>query len=287
MLKLLSSVLLVCTLLLSTQASAADTQVKTFQLQSRPAQEMIPILRPMVDPRGSITGTGFTLIVRSTPQNLDEIAELIRQLDAAPNNLLISVRRGSGASVVDRGAELSGQIEGNNGRVTVAPSGTVRGSGGATVEGGSEGTRGRVRVYRTEREGDENVSQRLRVLEGQWAKIQMGQEMPVPQRTITPYGVQESIQYKDVSSGFEVRPRVSGDRVMVDIRPFRARPAATGGGVIESEQIITTVSGRIGEWIELGGVSEESRSQRGGIVYSTGRSEQQDMRTYIKIDLVQ
>lgn len=263
--------LLLTLILFFASATPAQTELKTFQLQNRSAEEMISILRPMLDPRGGISGTGYTLLVRSTPENLKEIEQLVRELDAALRNLVITVRRGELSENERQGIEARGEIGGDSGKVVI-------GEGGAP----------RVRIYRTERRGDDSGDQRLRVLEGQWARIQSGQEMPVPQRSVTQSGggvvVQESIEYKDVSSGFEVRPRISGERVIVDIRPFRARPAPTGAGAIETSSLITSVSGRLGEWIELGGVVNEHQDSSRGILHSTEQRDVQRMRTYIRID---
>jgi len=259
--------------LLFASVAFAQTEMKTFQLHNRDAAEMITILRPMLDPRGGISGTGYTLIVRSTPENLQEIAQLVRELDAALRNLLITVRRGELTEQERQGIAARGEIGGDSGKVVI-------GDGGAP----------RVRIYGTERRNDGSGDQRLRVLEGQWARIQSGQDMPVPQRSVTQSGggvvVQESIEYRDVSSGFEVRPRLSGERVTVDVRPFRARPAVSSGA-IETSSLITTVSGRVGEWIELGGVVEEREGSSRGITHSTRERDVQRLRIYIRIDTVE
>jgi type II secretory pathway component GspD/PulD (secretin) len=259
--------------LLFAVTATAQTELKTFQLQNRNAEEMISILRPMLDPRGGISGTGYTLLVRSTPENLREIEQLVRELDAALRNLTITVRRGELSEQERQGIEARGEIGGDSGKVDIGDNGKPR-----------------VRIYRTEQRGDDSGDQRLRVLEGQWARIQSGQEMPVPQRSVTQSGggvvVQDSIEYKDVSSGFEVRPRLSGDRVTVDVRPFRARPA-NSGGAIETSSLITTVSGRLGAWIELGGVVEERQGSSRGIIHSTQERDVQRMRTYIRINAVE
>lgn len=262
--------LLILIILLFASAAPAQTELKTFQLQNRNAAEMISILRPMLDPRGGISGTGYTLIVRSTPENLKEIEQLVHELDTALRNLIITVRRGDVSDGERQGIEAHGEIGGDSGKVVIGEGGTPQ-----------------LRIYSTGRRGDDSGDQRLRVLEGQWAVIQSGQEIPVPQRSVTQSGggvvVQDTIEYKDVSSGFEVRPRLSGEHVTVDVRPFRARPA-NSGGAIDTSSLITTVSGSLGEWIELGGVVEENRSSSRGIVHSTGQRDVQRMRMYIRID---
>lgn len=285
--RLLALLLFVTTLGLLAQGTAAASELRTYNLHNRSAAEMIPILRPMLDSDASISGTGYTLIVRSSPRNLDEIEQLIQQLDTALRNLVITVHRGLLSEQQRSGASLSGSVGNSSGRVTINSGDRSREGGSLSVD--ENGNHASVRVYRTDNMNDDSGDQRLRVLEGQWAQVQTGQQIPLPQRSVIqgPGGatVQESIEYKNVTSGFEVRPRVSGDNVTLDIRPFRNRPAVTGGGAIDTQNIITTVSGRLGEWIELGGVNEESRSSGSAVVHSTERREREVNNVYIKVDV--
>lgn len=261
--------LLLFALLPALPGMAQDTELKTFPLQQRNAQEMIPVLRPLLEPGTTLSGSGYTLIVRGTPQTLREIEHLLAELDRAPRNLMVLLHRGELTTAQRQGTAASGALD-----------------------SGADGTgiRGQVRVYRTERQGEEQGDQRLRVLEGQWAHLRAGDAIPLPHQStvLTPGGVvtQQGIEYRDVATGVEVRPRLSGDRVTLEVRPYRARPAATGGGVIESQALITTVSGRLGEWIELGGVAEETSGQDRGILHATERRERTDSRLYIKVELV-
>lgn len=252
----------------------AQTELKTFKLQNRSAEEIIGILRPLLDPRGGISGTGYTLLVRSTPQNLREIEQMVRELDTALRNLRITVRRGELSESERMGIRGSGEVRAGDGKVILGPGGTPR-----------------VHIQQGERRGETRSDQQLRALEGQWAQIRSGQEMPVPQRSVTqvPGGVvvQDSTAYRDVSSGFEVRPRLSGQQVFVDVRPFSARPVPGGGGAVETSAIVTTVSGRLGEWIELGGVMEESQSRSRGLTQSTQQRSSQSGGTYIRIDIAE
>src|SRR6266850_1091354 len=75
-----------------------------------------------------------------------------------------------------------------------------------------------------------------------------GESRPVRQRQFiqTPAGVisQEVTMVQEATAGFEVIPRVVGDRVEVQIAGQRAGSAAA-----------TTAGGRLGEWFELGQVA--------------------------------
>ncbi len=73
--------------------------------------------------------------------------------------------------------------------------------------------------------------------------------------------------YQQLGTGFYVRPRVHGEQVTVEINPSRQRESLEGRGQITTQSLHTTVSGRLGEWLAIGAVQEESRdrSSSGGI----------------------
>ena len=62
------------------------------------AEELIPILQPLVEPGGVITGTGDTLFVRTSAANLGQLREALATLDRAPRQLFITVGQSSGAA---------------------------------------------------------------------------------------------------------------------------------------------------------------------------------------------
>jgi type II secretory pathway component GspD/PulD (secretin) len=253
-------VTLITLLLVSTLLPASE--LRTWDLHHRSAAEMIPLLKPMLESNDAISGSGYTLIVRSNKENLAQLDTLIARLDTAPQMLLISIAHGADEQREKSGASLSGS--------TTDP---------------------KLKVYRSYRNSDDAGSQQLKVLEGHWATIRSGQAIPqVMQQTQQgPNGstVTQSIEYRNVESGFEVRPHLVGDRIQLDIRPFRAKLSSQGGGVIEQQEIVTTVSGRPGEWIDLGGVAEEQNRKGTGIIYSTRKREQQSHNIRIKVEIIQ
>ena len=95
--------------------------------------------------------------------------------------------------------------------------------------------------------------------------------MPVLERTVIRNGqmvtVVDGTQYRDVTSGFYVRPRLNGDRVTLEIAP--QNNTIDGQGRINIQQVNTVVSGRLGEWMELGGIAQSRSGSQSGVVYST------------------
>lgn len=244
-------------------AAAQETDLKVFELKHREAAELIPLVRPLLTGGAVVTGTGYTLIVRDTPKNLEAIARVLERLDVPQRALVISVRQGEMARRKDRGL--------------------------AVEPGKGETARfedSRVRIYSTEDARAESATQTLRVLDGQWARIHTGRMLPVGQRTTNGRIVQESVRYVEASTGFEVQARLTApDSVTLRIRPFLARPGPGGGGVIEVQQVSTVVTGRVGQWFEIGSQNGDDRDSGTGTVYSTVARDAQERHIEVKVDL--
>jgi hypothetical protein len=70
-------------------------------------------------------------------------------------------------------------------------------------------------------------------------------------------------QLQDVTSGFYVVPRLQGDEVTLEILQHDDRPGRRRG-VINTQSAGTMVRGRLGEWVELGGVATSNNNRQGG-----------------------
>jgi len=241
---------LLAALLLATLAQADTSRLEIIDLHHRPAAEVIPIIQPFLA-KGAVVrdAGGYQLIIRTTPENLAQIRQILQKVDTAPRRLLISVRQASATAGTSGGADADVHLQPGD-------------------------SRARVKVYSTGSRDQDDVTQRIQVLEGNAAFIQTGQSVPVGERNVYrgPGGttVQDSVHYRDVTTGFYVYPRVNGDRVILRISPQKQNVSPEGGGRIDVQAAETTVSGRLGQWINLGGTSGSSEEQSSGITYRTG-----------------
>ena len=128
--------------------------------------------------------------------------------------------------------------------------------------------------------------QQLQVLEGNEAFIGDRQSVPVQQQTIiqTPQGAQvvQNTQFRDTTSGFYVRPRVSGEQVTLEVRPQRERIGPDGS--VDIQRVATTVSGRLGEWMELGGIDQSRAQQNSAIASRDSERNSGQGKIYIKVE---
>lgn len=249
-------------LVLACGLAQAQGDLEILQLRSRSAEQVIPILRPLLEPGGVLTGQGYQLIVRTSPANLAELRKVLESIDRPPRRLVISVRQGATAEEIRRSAGA---------RVDLRP-------GDSRVD---------VRIADTRSSSDERVDQRVQVLEGGRAMIGSGESRPLQQRQVirSPDGrvVRETTTViQQATTGFEVVPRLAGDTVHLEIAPQRERFAQ--GGAIQSQQVVTTVSGRLGEWIDLGGASAASARSGQGILSSGESRASGTSSTWVKVE---
>lgn len=273
-------------LLLIAEAHAGTTVVEVIALRHRTAEEVIPLLEPFIGPEGAISGMSGQLVIRATPENLAEIKEILGKIDNAPRRLLITVRQNVTRDQLERELAASGNVTiGDHGRVVVRDGGS-RDSAAAGYRRGQDQFSGRASSTATlQQAGD---TQQVQVLEGSQAFIQTGSSVAYPERTVARdrrgVAVSGGATYRDVTSGFYVLPRLSGDQVILEIIPQRATLGERGR--INIHGASTRVSARLGEWTELGAIAQETSEKRTGIASASSRTGTDRRGIFVKVDEV-
>ena len=258
---------LICFPLLWLVASAVFAQgtLEVISLRHRTAEQVIPILRPLLEPGGALSGQYNQLIVRTSAGNLAQIRAALDAIDRPSRRLVISVRFDAAQDAARRDVQ---------GRVRISS------------EGNSSAA---IRAGESSSQQNERVDQRLQVLEGGRATIAAGQSRPLRVRQVvqTPSGpvVQETTEIAGAATGFVVVPRLAGsDEVILEIAPQRESFAPGRTGAIQAERIESTVRGRLGEWFELGGTSSASSRSERGTLSSADRSAAGERRIWVKVE---
>ena len=279
-------------LLLATGCAAAqETVLEVIPLRHRTAAELIPIIQPLLVRDGSVSGFQGQLIVRTTPANLAEIKRILASLDTAPRQLIITVRQDADVDRSRSAAEVSGSVGGDHGRVTVPGSADSRG-GSVVLREGDDSVRLQV-LEGTDSQSDRNT-QSVRVMEGREAFVRIGESAPMRERQVqrsvvggrVVEQVVESTQYRDAATGFYVLPRVTGDRITLDISSQRESLSKQAHGGVNVQSIVTTVSGRFGEWMEIGGIGQDARGQQSVLLGRTTTATRDSRRVLIKVEEV-
>lgn len=256
----------------------SQTVLEVIPLQHRTAEEMIPVLKPMLPREASITGVRGQLVVRTTPANLAELKRILASIDVAPRRLMITVAQHAAADGRARGAEVSGSVRADD---------HVRFSAGGARREGVQ-----ARVYDSRSLDNATVTQTVQALEGRTAYVQVGRSVPVRDRQVTRSIVGgrvvehtlDGVDYRNANTGFLVTPRLAGDRVTLELSPQREVFVEPRRGSVDVQRVTTTVSGRLGEWIEVAALSEARGSDRGELLGRAGDMRSDSRSVLLKVD---
>ncbi len=257
-------------------AHAQGSKLEVIKLKYRTAEQVIPVLKPLLAKDGTLSGLQYQLLIRTTPASLADMKKALETIDAVPRRLLITVRQDAALENDRRSASLSGRPPEGNETVVAA---------GASVAS-------------TRSLSSDNNTQTLQMLEGGSAFIRTGQSVPAiaPQQSFArtaPGGrvVGQAVvapEYREVMSGFHATARLDGDRVMLEISPQRDTPANPeqnlAPGSINMQRASTTVHGRLGEWIEIGGVSQGLLNRQSGVLGNTRELSGENRRILIRVE---
>lgn len=236
--------------------------LEVIEVRSRLPQELIPLLRPLAGPDGTLIAAPDALLVRASPERLAGIRQALTELDRPARSLLIQVRQGSDLEV--SGAATGARIDASRGR------------GGGVRIGPREPRGTQVIASAGQGQAARDLTQEVRVLDGHPAFIATGLEQPFIDQGLEPgpggAWRRQGWGYRRSEGGFTVIPRVLGERVILDIETRAAWAAAPGA--VETRVVGSRVEGPLGEWIPIGSSGARDETRSAGPLYGVqGRRE--------------
>lgn len=245
--------LLSCLLLTLGTSALADTQV--LPLNNRTSDELLPMAREFLGQDGRVSAYGNQLVVNAPTDKINALRDLLAQLDVAARRLLISVDTSDGSDMGGNGYTLNGQPH----------------SPGRVIEYGTASRTGGV--------------QQVQASEGVPALIQTGESVPLTSTQPDVYGrPQLQTQYRNVTQGFYVTASVTGQIVHLSIATNNDRVSERSPDVLKIQSTDTQISGRLGEWISLGGTAEHSQRSQQGYSRNYATQGRNDMTLRVKVD---
>ena len=146
--------------------------LKIIDLKFIPADEIIPVIKPMLKPNDAITGTSFQLFIRTDAKTLDEVIRLLHAMDKAPRNLVIKVRNYLDSESKSSTFNTSGNYEvSDDVKVVVGDNPTNEESS-------------KVHINSNRNSTDSDMEHLIGVIEGRQAFIAGGKIRPYEHRTI-------------------------------------------------------------------------------------------------------
>jgi hypothetical protein len=262
--------------LLSNILFAAETIIEVIPLFSRSASEILPLLSPLLEDTDRVIANGSSLLVKTTPERLGDIIMFIDKLDTPLNNLIITViqSRHTSAEELNAAARVNMNIPRN---------GQLKFSGRITGH-----------YYQTEDQNSNESAQTIRTLEGNAARITVGKTYPIQNVQIynSGYGypaVSTTTEFINATTGFEVTPRLveenlsnAEQQVTLDISPWSEK--VNTSGQLEARNAYSTIKINLGEWVELGGIDENSHSSSIGNHATIRQTNPNKLHILIKVD---
>lgn len=242
----------------------AETLVEIITLNNRSLEEVLPVLEPLIEGQGAITGIDNKLIVRATPAAIATIKEVLKKIDTVPRNLLITVKQENNRAEEDKALSGTGRIgtEKPNNR---SPSVDVE-------------IRGQSQLSKNEK----LETQRVLILEGRPAFIQLKQSIPYVERTFPQNTIQNRVVFKDIPTGFHVTPQIRGVAVVLQITP---QNSSVEKNAVTVQEIATTLSVRIGEWVEIGGLLQDKNATHNGVSSISDAKSHDTKNVFLKVEI--
>ncbi len=280
---------LLCSISLFCGAALADP-IQSIQLKHRPADEIIPVIKPLLAPDDSLTGQGYQLFIRTSEKNFEQIKQMVSKLDTAAQLLLISVFQGNDRELRALGVSGDFSYQDSQGNVRLGSS-NKSAKRGADVQYSTRNASAGAHTLSTRGRLSDNPIHQLRITAGSEGYIETGESIPYFSGSYWRGGrhgiVEGGVDYKDIDTGFYVLPRVHGEQVTLDVSPYKQSQSRQRGGTIETQRASTRITGQLGQWLTIGGVTEQTRRSSTGVGSYGSTQSRGNASIWIKADLVQ
>lgn len=252
-------------------------QLAVIELKHRPADEVIQVLVPLLDPADRLSGSGYQLFLNTSPEKLTQIKAIIAHLDRSSKQLAITVVQGENALEKLAGLSISG-------KVTIGDGITV-GTGDSRNQLRDSVT---VDAQSSQRTSSSSDIQRVLVQDGNTATIYVGLSTPVAMASPQHQGMRyhQIVEYREMITGVMVTPRLSGNQVSLSIETQREQHSDDRPVVVETQQVQTRVRGQLNEWIEIGGILSGTRRTESGLVYGESGRQSSQKKVYVRVEAI-
>lgn len=235
-------------LFLASNAFSQGMMTKVIELNYVPADKVIQLIQPLVQPGEKISGSGQTLIVSVSSQTLTQIRSVLHQIDVPPVTFNVSVYQGDPNWL---SAQNSNDVS-----------------------------------YSTQSPSEVQRSQSVKVMNGQTAMISTDQQIPIV--TAVGGGFYPGVAYQqhNINNGLLVMPVMQGSQVKLSVKRVRQQQNAAGGQQFDNQQVDTTIMAPLNKWVSLGSAEGAQDPDSSSTSYSAGRSFSQNSTLYIRVTII-
>lgn len=255
-----------CLLILSFNVSAAPV-IETIQVNHRPAQAVLTDISAFLSDTATIRAYQNLLIIKAEPSEIETIKQLLKSLDAAPQKITISLIKTSTRLDQQHHNQIQTEID-------ISPS-----DSNANIA---------VKSWHTNRDSQRDTEYEVRGLAGHSVNINLGQLVPLEQQSVLlrfngDVMIQNTLEYIPVNSGFSAIANIlANGKVIVEIHSQSGQYNQRNKN-IDSQNLITRVSGMQNQWIQLAQVNETGNVNRESSGHYQTNS-QENNYFYIKVN---
>lgn len=260
----LITVVLIC---LFTTVVLAEQRIETIQLNHRLASEVLPEVQAFLSKGATARAYNELIIIKADTHVIDDIKQLINKLDTPPQRIRVSLLKTDEVLTEQQRNQVSAELEFNDDTA----SGVVS-----------------LRRWSTNESQNKERNFQAQGIAGKPILIMVGQEIPQHEQYLyfSQFGgveIQSNTSYISLQNGFQaVATILPNNQVIIDIHP-NFSSLSPRSGTINRSDVISTITGAAGSWIELGQLdNEKNLEKQSSTSYHTHRLQQQSI--YIKVD---
>jgi Bacterial type II/III secretion system short domain/Bacterial type II and III secretion system protein len=221
-------------------------EVAVIKVQYRQADELVPVVESMLSAGGSVTVSQRvnSLVIVDTPEAIQRVRLYLQQFDRPVEQVRIRVRFNTAGSDDERSVGARGRVSNDDLSVST----------GRRRKDGVD-----IRIEDREHRQSSYSEAFVVAMSGSPAFIRSGKEIPYRSspaffRRHAPGGA--TVVWQNAESGFEVTPTILGDSVHLKIVP-RIAYDDDKDGVIRFFGAQTEITTPFGQWVEIGGISDQ------------------------------
>ena len=242
----------------------------------REASEVLPLIKTMLSPKGEAVADKMTnsLIITDNEESIQKIRTFLPNVDVLGKQVRIRVKFKEVRSSNDRSLSAGGNISGKEWEVSKGR----KKRRGLSVDVVDESTR--------KKRSSESF---ITVTSVSSAYIIAGEDIPYQERWLylsRRYAqLVDTVTFRRVETGMEVRPVVTGKIARVDITPRISYESTEGKeGTIHFTSARTSVTVPLGQWVSIGGTSDKENEVLNALL-ECGRGERDSsLAIFMKVE---
>jgi type II secretory pathway component GspD/PulD (secretin) len=261
---------------MTTLAGVCRAETVKIPITYREASEILPLIKTMLSPQGEAVADKMTnsLIITDNEESIQKIRAFLPSVDVLGKQVRIRVKFQEVRSSKDRSLSAEGSISGKGWEISKGR----KKRKGLHVDVVNESTR--------KKSSSESF---ITVTSGSSAYIVAGEDIPYRERWLylsRRYArLVDTVTFRRVETGMEVRPVVTGKIARIDITPRISYESTEGKeGTIHFTSAQTSLTVPLGQWVSVGGTSDKENEVLNALL-ECGRGEKDaSLAIFMKVE---